>query len=257
MTTATSRRPLIILGIVAGVLLIAALVVFLLMQRGVQPTAAPSSLSPTASASATPTATPTPAPTPTSTPTDVQPQAAEVVMAATGFTIVADDGSTLLEFRWRDEVEPAVAALAAAFGEEPELGVHPGDGSHFPDYTMYDWAGFTLYDMIVADERVPRDSFGIPSWASLRANEVSGVALRPEFGLAIGMDVDSVRATGPEQESDLREHGDGLHFAFDIGRTSPWPEEGSTEDYTYSVFANTDEAATEVTEITYRPYSWL
>ncbi|WJM15868.1 hypothetical protein [Microbacterium arborescens] len=251
MTTATSRRPLIVLSIVAGVLLVvAAVVVFLLTQRDSAPAAAPSSPAPT---SATPA--PTPTPTPTTTPTDAAPLAAEIVMAATGFTIVADDGSTLLEFRWRDEVGPAVAALTEAFGMEPGLGVYPGDGNHFPDYTIYDWAGFTLYDMVVAPGDKPRDEYGIPTRAAITANAVGGVALTPEFGLAIGMDLEAVRAAGPDEESEFRDGG--LRFSFEIERTGRWPEEGSTDDLTYSVFVDSDPDTTHVTAIDYAPFSRL
>ncbi|GLJ80433.1 hypothetical protein [Microbacterium imperiale] len=261
MTAATSRRPLIILGIVAGVLLIAALVVFVLLQRGAQPAAAPSSPSPTASASATATATPTPAPTPTSTstPTDAVPRAAEVVMAATGFTIIDDDGSTLLEFRWRDEVGPVVAALTAAFGAEPELDVQPGDGTHFPDYTVYDWAGFTLYDMIVVEGDKPRDEYNVPTWASIRANEVNGVAIQPEFGLAVGSPVDAIRASGPDDEWAMPGEG-AARFVFDIDRTSELSPDGPVEQLSYSVYvdAASDAGSDPVaTDIRYRPHSEL
>ncbi|MGZ0066826.1 hypothetical protein [Microbacterium arborescens] len=251
MTTATPRRPLIVLSIVAGVLLVvAAVVVFLLTQRDNEPAAAPSSPAPTSAAPA-----PTPTPTPTPPPTDAAPVAAEVVMAATGFTILADDGSALLEFRWRDEVGPAVAALTEAFGAEPELGVQTGDGNHFPDYTIYDWRGFTLYDMVEVPGDKPRNEYGIPTRAAITANEVGGVALAPEFGLAIGMDVDAARAAGPDDESEFRDGG--LRFSFEIERTGRWPEAGSTEDLTYSVFADSDPDATHVTAIDYAPYSRL
>jgi len=251
MTTATSWRPLIVLSIVAGALLVvAAVVVFLLTQRDGAPAAAPSSPAPT---SATPA--PTPTPTPTTTPTDAAPLAAEIVMAATGFTIVADDGSTLLEFRWRDEVGPAVAALTEAFGMEPGLGVYPGDGNHFPDYTIYDWAGFTLYDMIFVDGNKPRDEYSIPTWVSIRANEVQTVPITSEFGLAIGSPADAVRSNGPDDEWPMPEHGE-LRFVFDIDRTDVLSPEGTVQDLSYSVFADTAEGLGLV-DILYRPYSGL
>lgn len=249
MTTATPRRPLIVLSIVAGVLLVlAAVAVFLLTQRDDEPAAAPSSPFPTS-------AVPAPTPTPTPTPTDAAPVAAEIVMAATGFTILADDGSTLLEFRWRDEVGPAVAALTEAFGAEPELGVQTGDGTHFPDYTIYDWAGFTLYDMIFVDGNKPRDEYGIPTWVSIRANEVQAVPITPEFGLSIGSAADAVRSNGPDDEWSMP--GDGeLRFVFDIDRTDFLSPDGAVRDLSYSVFADATEGV-GVTDILYRPYSGL
>jgi hypothetical protein len=255
MTAASSRRLYVVLGIVAGVALIAALVAFLLAQRGAQPVAAPSSPSPSASASGLPAPAPTATPTPTPTPTEAAPVAAEIVMAATGFTIVADDGSTLFDFRWRDEVEPAVAALTEAFGTEPGLGVQAGDGNHFPDYTIYDWRGFTLYDMVEVPGDKPRDEYSIPTRAAITANAVGGVALTPEFGLAIGMDLEAARAAGPDEESEFRDGG--LRFYFEIERTGRWPEEGSTDDLTYSVFVDSDPDATHVTAIDYAPFSRL
>ncbi|MET3468863.1 hypothetical protein [Microbacterium sp. BDGP8] len=253
MTTATPRRPLIVLSIVAGVLLIvAAVVVFLLAQRDAAPAAAPSSPAPTQTSAAS---GPTPTPTPTPTPADAAPVAAEVVMAATGFTIVADDGSTLLEFRWRDEVGPAVAALTEAFGTEPELGVQTGDGTHFPDYTIYDWAGFALYDMIFVDGNKPRDEYGIPTWVSIGANEVQEVPITPEFALTIGSAADAVRSNGPDDEWAMP--GDGeLRFVFDIDRTDFLSPDGPVRDLSYSVFADATEGL-GVTDILYRPYSGL
>lgn len=253
MTTATSRLPLIVLSIVAGVLLIvAAVVVFLLAQRDAAPAAAPSSPAPT---SAAPAMTTSPTPTPTPTPADAAPVAAEVVMAATGFTIVADDGSALLEFRWRDDVGPAVAALTEAFGAEPELGVQPGDGTHFPDYTIYDWRGFTLYDMIEVPGDKPRAEYSIPTWVSIRANDVQALPITPEFALAIGLSADAVRSSAPDDEWPMP--GDGeLRFVFDIDRTDVLSPDGTVQDLSYSVFADATEGL-GVTDILYRPYSGL
>lgn len=250
MTATSSRRPIVILSIVAAVLVVAAAIaVFLLTQRDRQPVATPSS--PATPTSAPVTTTPTPAPTPTI----AAPVAAEVVMAATGFTIVADDGSSLLAFRWRDDVGPAVAALTEAFGAEPELGVQPGDGTHFPDYTSYDWAGFTLYDMVFVEGDKPRDEYSMPTWISIRANEVAGVAVAPEFALAIGAPADAVRSNGPDDEWPMP--GDGaVRFVFDIDRTDFLSPDGAVEDLSYSVFADAEEGS-GVIDILYRPYSGL
>ncbi|SDQ60365.1 hypothetical protein [Microbacterium sp. cf332] len=251
MTEASSRRPVVILSIVAAVLLVAAAIaVFLLTQRDAAPVAAPS---PSAS-----TSTPAipPSPTPSATPTDAAPVAAEVVMAATGFTIVADDGSTLLEFRWRDEVGPAVAALTEAFGAEPRMSVYPGDGNHFPDYTAYDWSGFTLYDMIVVDGDKPRDEYSIPTWIGIGSNEVRGVPIEPEFGLAVGATADEVRASDPDEEFPMSGGDAQLRFVFDTDRTEIHSPEGPVEDLSYSVFADA-EVGSGVVLIRYRPWSTL
>ncbi len=124
-------------------------------------------------------------------------------MSGTGFSIDAADGSPIFEFAWRDAAEPAVEALTEAFGTAPELSVHPGDGTHFPDYTQYDWRGFTLYDMVVTADGKARSEYATPTWASIRTNEIAGIPIVAEFGLAIGSTVDAVRGSrrgiGPDR----------------------------------------------------------
>ncbi len=258
MAAARSRRTTILIASIAAVILIAAAVaVFLFAQRDAQPAAAPSSPVPTPTASpatTAPTSAPTSAPTPT--PTESAPRASEVVMAATGFTIAGDDGSPMLEFRWRDEVGPAVTALTEAFGAEPNVGVYPGDGNHFPDYTTYDWSGFTLYDMIEVPGDKPRAEYSIPTWISIRSNDVSGVPVAPEFALAIGATADAVRSNGPDDEWSMSDDDTEVRFVFDIDRTDFSHPDGAVETLSYSVFADT-KAGSGVTAILYRPYSGL
>ena len=254
MTAASSRRPMIVWGIVAGALLVvAALVIFLVTQR--EPASAGAEQTPTPAVS-TPATPATPASPAAPTPAEVAPRAAEVVLAATGFTIVADDGSSMLEFLWRDDVEPVVAALTEAFGAEPALSVYPGDTTHFPDYTTYDWGGFALYDMIVSEDGKPRDEYITPSWATISANERNGVTLVPEFGLAIGETADAVRASGPDDEWPMPGDRGELRFVFDIERTDVLTPDGPVQESSYSVFVDTGIDST-VTEITYRPFSRL
>lgn len=249
MTAASSRRPMIVWGIVAGALLVvAALVIFLVTQREPASAGAEQTPTPAVSTPATPASPAAP------TPAEVAPRAAEVVLAATGFTIVADDGSSVLEFVWRDEVEPVVAALTEAFGAEPALAVRRGDTTHFPDYTIYDWGGFRLYDMIVTEDGKSRDEYPTPTFASIHANELNGVTVVPEFGLAIGETADAVRASGPDDESPLL---DGvLRFSFEIDRTHILSEGDAVQELSYSVFVDTAADST-VAEIAYAPFSRL
>lgn len=248
---AESRRPrnLIPLLTLAGVLAIAVVVVLVfLLNRMPTPVAASAPGAPAPEASSDPVA---PSPTPSET---LEPAASEVVMGADGFTIVADDGSELYAYRWRDDAVSAVTALADAFGAEPAESIYEGDGTHYPDYTSYAWDGFTLRDMIETEGSVPRSQYSMPSFAVLEANEVSGVALTPEFGLSIGQTAEEVSALGPDREA---ERSDGSwFFAFLADEDGEDVEDDpGTDDY--SLWVSTDPGDETVTSITYRLHSEL
>lgn len=250
---AESRRPrnLIPLLTFAGVLAIAAVIaIVLLLNRAPAPAAAPGAGSPTPEASTPSPAAPTPAPSETQT---EDPTASAVLLGADGFTIVADDGSELYAYGWRDDAEAAVAALTDAFGSEPSESVYEGDGSHFPDYTSYDWEGFLFRDMIVTEDGKPRDEYFVPSYVSVTANEVGDVAVTPEFDLAIGLTADDVRALGPDEEVEMPDGEPRFFFAID---RADGPEDDAELDG-YSPWVNTDPADETVVSITYRPWSEL
>lgn len=246
---AESRRPraLVPLLTFAGVLAIAAVIaIVLLPNRAPVPSAAPGAGSPPPEASTPSPAAPTPAPSETQT---EDPMASEVVLGAGGFTIVADDGSELYAYGWRDDAEAAVAALTDAFGFEPSESVYEGDGTHFPDYSSYVWEGFMFRDMIVTEDGKPRDEYFVPSYVSVTANAVGDVAVTPEFDLAIGLAADDVRALGPDREIEVE--GGDPRFFFAIDRAD------GPEDDAYSLWVNTDPADETVVSITYRPWSEL
>lgn len=246
---AESRRPraLIPLLTFAGALAIAAVIaIVLLLNRAPAPAAAPGAGSPTPEATTPSPPAPTPAPSETQT---EDPTASEVVLGAGGFTIVADDGSELYAYGWRDDAAAAVAALTDAFGSEPSESVYEGDGTHFPDYSSYVWEGFMFRDMIVTEEGKPRDEYFVPSYVMVTANAVGDIAVTPEFDLAIGLTADDVRSLGPDRE--IEAEGGEPHFFFAIDR-----EEGP-EDDAYSLWVNTDPADETVVSITYRPWSEL
>lgn len=250
---AESRRPrnLIPLLTFAGVLAIAAVVVIVLMlNRMPAPAAAPGAGSPAPEASGPSEAAPTPAETDAET---AGPTASEVVLGADGFSIVADDGSELYSYGWRDDAEAAVAALSDAFGSEPSESVYEGDGSHFPDYTSYDWEGFMFRDMIVTEEGKPRDEYFVPSYVMTTVNAVGDVAITPEFDLAIGLTADEVRALGPDREVEMPDGEPRFFFAID---RADGPEDDAELDG-YSPWVNTDPADETVVSITYRPWSDL
>lgn len=250
---AESRRPrnLIPLLTLAGVLAIAAVIVIVLMlNRMPAPAAAPGAGSPAPEASGPSEASPTPTETEAET---ADPTASEVVLGADGFTIVADDGSEVFAYGWRDEAGGAVAALTDAFGAEPSESVYEGDGTHFPDYTSYDWEGFMFRDMIVSEGGKSRDEYFVPSYLMITTNAVGDVAITPEFDLAIGLTADEVRALGPDREIEMPDGEPRFFFAIDrINGT-----QGDSELDGYSPWVNTDPADETVVSITYRPWSDL
>jgi hypothetical protein len=102
-------------------------------------------------------------------------------------------------YQWRDKVDGAVAALTKAFGAAPTQRVEPGDGTSYPDYTIYQWDGFCSTTWSTAPGRAARD-FTQPSYATFSRNEVGEIRLTAEHGIAIGATVDAVR--GPPRQGD-------------------------------------------------------
>ncbi|MFI8633148.1 hypothetical protein ACIGEP_11185 [Microbacterium sp. NPDC077663] len=250
---AESRRPrnLIPLLTLAGVLAIAVVVaIVLLLNRMPASVAAPGAGSPAPEASGPSEAAPTPTETGAET---ADPMASEAVVGAEGFTIVADDGSELYTYGWRDDADAAVTALTDAFGAEPSQSIYEGDGTHFPDYTSYMWDGFTYFDMIPTEGGKSRDEYFIPAFVTITGADVGDVAITPEFDLAIGLTADEVRALGPDREVEMPEGEPRFFFAIDRADA---PEDDAELDG-YSPWVNIDPADETVVSITYRPYSEL
>lgn len=242
------RRPraLLLLLTTAGVLAIAvAVAIVLLVGRMPAPVAAPAPSSPAPAASTGPSPTPTEAEEPT---------ASAVVLSGGGFSIVATDGSDLYSYDWHDDAAPAVTALAEAFGVEPSTSTIEGDGTHFPDYTSYDWDGFAFRDMVAADGGKPRDEYFQPSYVQITSKAVGDIAVTPEFDLQVGMPSDEVRSLGPDEEVAAADGSPRFFFAidrsFDDDVENPTPEE-------YALWVRTDPTDQTVTAITYRPHSAL
>lgn len=217
-----------ILGVIAGVLAVAVGVTLTVaLTRAPATTQTDAATPPPATSLPSQPQTPTPdesvAPTPTA-----------IAMAGTGFSLVDADGTPTFTFAWRDEVGPAVAALTAAFGSEPTTRVEPGDGSHYPDYTVYQWSGFSLFDMIPTTGGTTRAEYAQPTYILYTKNEIGAIAVQSEFGLAIGMSVDAVRAIPPDDEWPRGNVG-RIRFVFAKDRS------GVTDGVpTYSVFADSD-----------------
>lgn len=230
-----SRTPLI-LGIIAGILLVA-VIVTLAIALNRPSTPAPAESTPPA------TSAPDPAPsTPSATPTDDgvgEPVALD--FAGTGFTLADADGDEVFTFGWRDETADAIAALTEAFGAAPTQRVEPGDGSHYPDYTVYQWDGFMLFDMVETPGGTTRADYSQPTYVLFSKNEIGGIRLTAEHQLAIGQTVAEVRAAGPAEEIPRGNVG-AIRFVFDPSRSGGDPLQ-------YSAFADTD--GTVVTAILY------
>ncbi len=236
-----NRTP-IILGIIAGVLLVAVVITLsIYLMRGATPTGADQT-------PASPTEGEAPAPPPPAQTTPSAPEPSEpatdptgVVLSATGFTLSDDAGAEVFTFGWADDIAPAVEALTEAFGAAPTERAEAGNGSTYPDYTVYQWSGFALYDMVATDD-LPRDEYTQPSYLRYTANTVGDVAITAEFDLSIGAPVDEL------EPADEWERGDGTRIVFE-------PDRSGFADGTpsYAALADTDGEA--VTAILYYYYA--
>lgn len=240
--TSPNRTPLV-LGIIAAVLAVAVIVALvMLFSRGGEPASGPAS--PPASSNAAPVETPSTPSTPTDTETDAA-EAAGVTLSANGLAIADDAGEQVFFYGWADAIEPAVTALSEAFGAEPSERVEKGNGSTYPDYTVYQWKGFALYDMIPIEGGKTRAEYSQPSYVRYTANTIGDVAITAEFGLKIGTTVDEAKALQPDAEQD---RGGNPRFVFAGDRSA-----FSGGQPTYSVIADTDGSA--VTAIFYFYFS--
>lgn len=234
-------RTTLILGIVAGVLAVAVIAVVGFALTRPSDSAQPATSAPAVSTddASVPASTPAPTPSPTSTAA-----ATGVAFSATGFTLTAGTGQPFT-YRWADEPAAAVAALTAAFGAPPTQRTQAGDGSTLPDYTVYTWNGFSLFEM-VPTATLTRADFSQPAYALFTSNEVGGVPITAEFGVKIGMSAAEVRALTPAPASETPRPSGSIRFAFD-------PQRSSFKNGTpsYSVFADTDGADGPVGTILY------
>ncbi|MBN9176783.1 MAG: hypothetical protein J0I43_05375 [Microbacterium sp.] len=233
-----SRTPLI-LGVIAGVLLVAVVVTL-----GIALTRPSSDASPTTPPASDPaTSAPTAQPTrsATSSPDEVGAPVA-LQLAGTGFTLVDANKKTAFTYQWRDKADGAVAALTKAFGTAPTQRVEAGDGSSYPDYTIYQWDGFLLYDMVDGTGGAQRATFTQPSYATFSRNEVGKIEMTAEHGVSIGSTVDAVRAARPDKEIPRGSAG-SIRFVFDLARSKAGPP------VEYSMVVDTDGSA--VTAVLY------
>jgi hypothetical protein len=244
---------MIILGIAAGVVLVAVVGMILFFTR--PPEAAVTS-TPSATATATPPRTSTPTPSPTSPTEAPASQASEVSVTRDGFTVLADDGTALFTFAWTDEVDPAVEALTRAIGQEPATSEIPGN-PHLPPYAVYDWDGFRLFGGEMDGQ--PRTESFKPSFVEITANTVGALEVISGSGPRIGMPLDEARSLGPDEEW-VDERGT-TSLSFDRGPSKDHgdPEinpDGAPGDQPYFVRAEVTPADGVVTLLSWEPYSW-
>lgn len=236
-------RTVLILGIVAGVLAVAvAITLAIALTRSGAP--APTESSDPPAAPSTPSTPVAPGPEESASPGDAEP--AEVELGAGGLTLVDAAGEELLAWGWSDDAQTAVAALTEAFGAAPTERVEAGNGTTYPDYTVYQWSGFALYDMVPLPGGPTRDEFSQPSYLRYTANTVGPIAITAEFGLEIGMPVTEVTALQPDAEED---RGGGTRFVFAADRSA---HAGTP---TYSVIADTDGEGVALGAILYFYYA--
>ena len=235
-TTPADRRLPIILGVIAGALLIAviiALAVYLQRPSGAAPAADPS----TPSASA-----PAPAPTPTETETPAE-AASRIEVSGGGFTIRTADG-TEFTHTWADEAAPAVAALTELFGTAPEEDFVNGDSERWA-YDVYVWDGFRFYDVFLSPGSKPRDQIPAPTYAAITGVSDEDVELVDEFGIAVGDPIEDARALGPISETTSPDGAVRLIFGADRGT---FYTDGERD---FRAFVDADPSGSEVASITF------
>ncbi|UOE43790.1 hypothetical protein [Agromyces larvae] len=114
--------------------------------------------------------------------------AATIIVAADGFTVIADDDTALLEAAYDDPLDAVVERLAAVLGEEPVVGDDPGHAER-PPYTTYGWGGFRLGTAHETSDL----AFDV-----LASGPATGdVEVRTAEGIAIGSSTNAVRTTYP------------------------------------------------------------
>lgn len=241
---ANPNRVPMILGAVAGVLLVAVIVVVsVYLLRATEPTtAAPPA--PTTSQAA-----PQPAPSPSQDPEPSEPVAEEPPAAAStievngsGFTVKTADGT--VDHKWADDSGPVIAALTKAFGTAPKEEFVNGDAENWA-YDIYVWPGFRLYDVFLGDGGRSRGEVPAPTWIALTSGLPQDVQVANEFGVAVGDSLDQARNKGPFDEFTLTNGRVRLTYGEGRGK---FYSNGSRE---FSAFVESDESGQKVASITY------
>lgn len=233
------NRSTVVLSAIAGVLLVAVVVVltiYLLRPSGTTASEAPES--PSAPAGSSSSSEPEPAET------EAAPsQSAGIAVSATGFTITGADGDTFTH-EWADDAQPAVEALTALFGAEPTEDFQNGDAENWA-YDIHVWPGFRLYDVRLSGDR---DRSEVPAPTYVSYGPGVPVTVSDDFGIEVGMSVDELDALGPD---DVIADGGTAAYLFGEDRATFYQDGARTFGAVVSL-DTTDSASFRVTH-TYAP----
>ena len=240
----TERRTLIILGSVAGALLIAVVVVLSVYLVQSTRSASPAPEPPAAPATTAPPTSSAPvAPTPTATPTP-DAEGPLIDVTGTGFTIANAEDEVTFTHEWAGDAAPAIAALTEVFGAAPSEDFQNGDAENYA-YNIYVWEGFRLYDVSLGEGNRPRAEVPAPTYVSFDTDIDDPVRVEDEFGVSLGMPIAEARALGPVSESALPDGGVRLVFGADRGS---FYNDGARN---FSAYVDSDAAGQSVQAITF------
>lgn len=238
-----NRVPMI-LGAVAGVLLVAVIVVVsVYLVRATEPTTAAPAPGQSSQSAPQPAPSTPQDPQPSETPAPEPPAAASTIaLNGSGFTVKTADGT--FTHTWADDSGPAIAALTKAFGTAPKEDFVNGDAENWA-YDIYVWPGFRLYDVFLGDGGRSRSEVPAPTWVTVTSGLPQSVQVTNEFGVAVGDTLDQARSKGPFDEFALT--NGHVRLTFGEGRGTFYSN-GKRE---FSAFVESDDATQKVASITY------
>lgn len=169
------------------------------------------------------------------------PEAADIVVSGSGFSILDSADVVLFSHRWPDEVGPAVAALEQAFGTAPAFSFREGDETHIADMNLYDWGGFILAD--AQDLPKAREDYAWPSTATITTTAINDIELRTTERVLVG---DSVADIQPRAVSEFKQADGSLILVVELTNPQIDPNAGES---TNGIYVTTDPSATSIVEI--------
>jgi hypothetical protein len=179
----------------------------------------PQSIAPTSTSSPTPLPTPSATPVSSESTEEAVAPAAEpdrLVITASGFQLLLDDGTVSREFGYFEPIAPVVTELTTLFGQEPEVNTYDGTGS-----ADYDWAGFHMGTDGPAISPIRAEII-----IFVTAPEVNGIAIETVDGISVGDPIADLEAANPNDSSRwTRDGGEQLDVTLDSTPITP----GETE----------------------------
>ncbi|PJJ61545.1 hypothetical protein [Compostimonas suwonensis] len=206
----------------------------------VQPTPSPSADAATSTPSADPATSSTPSADPAVS------RAAGIVIGATSFSIVDEEGAALASFGYFDPAASAIDAVTAQLGIEPTVEEIPA-GMETPPITRYIWGGFRLFDAEVPTEKPWQYDFSV---SATEPEAVPGVGVSTTDGFAVGdlgADVESFPSASAQ-----RYDADGREVLF-IGLEETVIGSENGMDLSYSIGLTSDPSSEPIEQI-FAPY---